>query len=139
MIKVTFEFETVEEALEFLRRTQTPRSFGEVVATAAGGPPKDSAALGWPIAASNGLQAATTPKKRGRQAKIKAPASEPTISGFAEGEPIPKEAAFKALENLINTKGYDAGRDVLKLLGVARFPELKPEQYASLVAACEQA
>lgn len=122
---LTFEFKTVKEAQEFLE--------GLI-----GGPkPAESVIPSLPATPVEPSQDSTAKLKRGRQAKIKAPAPEPLLAAGQTN--VTKEAAFKALENLINTKGYDAGRDVLKILGVARFPELKPEQYASLVAACEQA
>lgn len=54
-------------------------------------------------------------------------------------EPIPYETVAAAITNLVKVKGRDAGLAVLKSFGVAKGPELKPEQYAAVIAACEAA
>lgn len=65
-----------------------------------------------------------------------APGLPPVAGGQSN---VTTEAAFSALETLINTKGYAAGRKVLQDLGAKRFPEVNPDQYPALVAVCQQA
>lgn len=126
MIQITVAFRSVAEALAFLRQTQVPDA---IVLEPNVAPPvtdQPDKPAGKPEV-----------KKRGRPAKAAVPESVPPA--FAEGEPITKRTAFVALERVINEKGYDAGRAVLKALGAARFPEVKAEQYAELIDLCAEA
>jgi hypothetical protein len=48
-------------------------------------------------------------------------------------------SVVSAINKLAQGKGRDAAVAVLSKFGVTRGPELKPEQYAAVIAACEEA
>lgn len=53
--------------------------------------------------------------------------------------PSTYKQASDAVVNLANAKGRAAAIAILESFGVAKLPEAKPEQYADIIAACEEA
>ncbi len=49
------------------------------------------------------------------------------------------QATADAVTKLARTKGRDAAVAVLKEFGAAKLPDVKPEQFAAIIAACEKA
>ena len=55
------------------------------------------------------------------------------------GEPATYQDAATAITKLSRTKGRDAAVAVLKKFGAAKLPDVKPEQFADVIAAAEAA
>ncbi len=74
-------------------------------------------------------------------AATKAPAKAVANAPAAPDTPteIPYAQAAAAVKNLILIKGRDAGVALLSQFGVPSLRDAKPEQYAGVIAACEQA
>lgn len=49
------------------------------------------------------------------------------------------QAAASAMTKLARTKGREAAVAVLKQFGVSKLPEVKPEDFAAFISACEEA
>ena len=63
---------------------------------------------------------------------------------FPNGIPNPllpgnRQATADAVTKLARTKGRDAAVAVLNEFGAAKLPDVKPEQFAAIIAACEKA
>lgn len=122
---LTFEFKTIEEAKAFLDSLSAGQP-APAIPVAPGLPP-----------VAGGLSKDPAPEVKKPKRKKAEPVIEPPVAGGQSN--VTTEAAFSALETLINTKGYAAGRKVLQDLGAKRFPEVNPDQYPALVAVCQQA
>lgn len=69
-------------------------------------------------------------------AKVETPKDEPKAPSTS---PVVYDDAAKAVTRLSKTKGRDAAVALLAEFGVANLKEVKPEQYAEVIAAAEKA
>jgi hypothetical protein len=67
--------------------------------------------------------------------------AEKALHGHANNPPDAPtyQAAADAVTKLARTKGRDAAVAVLNEFGAAKLPDVKPEQFAAIIAACEKA
>lgn len=77
----------------------------------------------------NGAHAPTPAEPEAEKAPVATPP--------ATTKPATYEQAAKAITTLIKRRGRDAGMAILKQFNAARLPEVKPEQFAAVIAACE--
>lgn len=70
-------------------------------------------------------------EKAPEPAKAEEPAADAKVYSYQE--------AATAITKLASSKGRDAAVSLLKKFGVAKGPELKPDQYAAVVAEAEKA
>lgn len=115
-IKLTFEFDTLEKAAEFLRRmgreTTSPQTTFPEEAMQPAPPP---------------------PKKRAKKADpAPTPESAPAASAPTQGD------AQAALEKLFSAKGMEICREVMSRYGVQRLKDMKSEQYADFIQHAEK-
>jgi hypothetical protein len=86
-----------------------------------------------------------TTKAKNTQAAATAPAPQPSTATDAGAStdaaaPAPTyQDAAAAVTNLAKTKGRDAAVAVLTKFGAAKLPDVKPEQFADVIAACAEA
>lgn len=134
-IKVTFEFNSIEDAAAFLV------SKGVVAAPAA--------------TVERTPEPVIPPAPSRRQAKAPAPAKEivvekpvvtpPPVTAAPKAPNAPVQAvagvtldtAREALRDVFNTKGAAVATQILKDFGAARIGEVKPGDYAKFIAACK--
>jgi 2-oxoglutarate dehydrogenase E2 component (dihydrolipoamide succinyltransferase) len=120
-IKVTFEFETAADAAAFL---QDASEGGIPAPTQAAKRQRKSAAADAPAAPAAAPAAAAS-----------APAAQPASASPAA---VPFKAVADAITALAD-KDLAAAKGVLQSFGVAKAGDLKPEQYAACVEACQKA
>lgn len=115
-IKLTFEFDTLEKAAEFLRRLG-----GETISPQT-------------VFPEEAMQPAPPPPKKRTKKAEPAPAPEPasTAATATQGD------AQAALEKLFSAKGMETCREVMSRHGVQRLKDLKPEQYADFIQQVEK-
>ena len=67
--------------------------------------------------------------------------AEKALHGHANNPPDAPtyQATADAVTKLARTKGRDAAVAVLNEFGAAKLPDVKPEQFAAIIAACEKA
>ena len=67
--------------------------------------------------------------------------AEKALHGHANNPPDAPtyQATADAVTKLARTKGRDAAMAVLNDFGAAKLPDVKPEQFAAIIAACEKA
>lgn len=63
----------------------------------------------------------------------------PQASTVADAPAVSYKEAAEAVTKLSRTKGRDAAIAVLKSFGADKLPDVKPEQFAAVVAACQAA
>lgn len=82
---------------------------------------------------------ATTKKEAAK--KMTAAEAEKALHGHANNPPDAPtyQATADAVTKLARTKGRDAAVAVLNEFGAAKLPDVKPEQFAAIIAACEKA
>ena len=150
MIRITYEFQTEDEALRFLARDMAHESevtvnFTEAAPKKRGRSPKAAA----PVAgeaqqgtAKVGAESvAVAPKLPDQPVKVVAAAPKPVapVTG-APPSPPPSAATLdnvrNALREVFNTKGAATATEILKKFGAARISDVKPEQYVAFIAAC---
>lgn len=135
MIKVSVEFNTVEEAVEFLTR---PKAFGTAVAQQLGReiPPAAQLADPFNLAKKAAEPApAVAPTKRSRKPKPEAaPVTEPVVDTTAS-----IDSCRAALEAHIDRVGLPSAIALLKEFGANRVGDLKPELYGAFVRKCRAA
>lgn len=79
---------------------------------------------------------ATTTKKEAAKTEVK---DEPKAEAQAAAAAPTYQATADAVTKLARTKGRDAAVAVLNEFGAAKLPDVKPEQFAAIIAACEKA
>jgi len=95
------------------------------------------------VAAQEPAPEAATPPASGAESVVQMNATEATeaLNGVANrpaDAPTYQQAA-KAVTDLGKAKGRDAAIAVLTKFGAAKLPEVKPEDFAAVIAACEEA
>lgn len=71
--------------------------------------------------------------------KAEAPKVEEPATETKAAEPATRDQAGKALTTLANKKGRDAAMNVLTNVGAKTLGEVKPDDYAAVITACELA
>lgn len=79
---------------------------------------------------------ATSTKKEAAKTEVK---DEPKAEAQAAAAAPTYQATADAVTKLARTKGRDAAVAVLNEFGAAKLPDVKPEQFAAIIAACEKA
>jgi hypothetical protein len=96
-------------------------------------------------AAEKAEKKTTAPKAEKKTETPKAEAAEPSAATPEQkAEPAAAEAATyqdaaSAITKLSRAKGRDAAVAVLQQFGAAKLPDVKPEQFADVIAAAEEA
>ena len=143
---LTFEFKTVEEAGEFLKRLVSAPQ--QEASTAGAAPPtadaslfKDSApqpAFPIPQREQEDTEHAATvaagrevTKKRGRPAK-KTDAAPPTRE-------LTIDDCRQALSDVLDAKGYDEATRILSAFQAVKVGDVKPAQFAEFIQTCQSA
>lgn len=70
---------------------------------------------------------------------VESAAPAPQASTAADAPVVTYKEAAEAVTKLSRTKGRDAAIAVLKSFGAEKLPDVKPEQFAAVVAACQAA
>lgn len=70
---------------------------------------------------------------------VESAAPAPQASTAADAPVVTYKEAAEAVTKLSRTKGRDAAIAVLKSFGADKLPDVKPEQFAAVVAACQAA
>ena len=145
MINLTFAFETVEEARDFLNthfpgsRALTPGDAVKIPRSKATRTtprpetPVESAApvvTAAPVVAPPPLPGIMPPP-----APIKAVPKAPNAPVQAVAE-VNEAAVRAALREVVNTKGMKVAAEILKSYGATSVSQVKPEQYADFIKAC---
>lgn len=93
----------------------------------------------------------TTAKKTTPAEKVEPAPTQPIAEAVADAAPEKKDepseqaaaptyqATADAVTKLAREKGRDAAIGVLSKFGAAKLPDVKPEQFAAVIAACEEA
>lgn len=127
-IKLTFEFQTYEEASTFLGRHVTPSEAPKPKAAKKAAPvslPSEPAkADSVPVAALAPAPVAAAPKMPNDPGQTLATMNEAAVRA--------------ALREVVNTKSMKVAADILKDFGAISISQIKPEQYAAFVKACKQ-
>lgn len=78
---------------------------------------------------------------KGKATTTKKEAAEKALHGHADNpaDAPTYQATADAVTKLARTKGRDAAVAVLNEFGAAKLPDVKPEQFAAIIAACEKA
>ncbi|HHV49100.1 MAG TPA: hypothetical protein GXX56_09105 [Rhodocyclaceae bacterium] len=87
-------------------------------------------------------EAATSPATGAADVvQMTAAEAEKALHGHANNPPDAPtyQATADAVTKLARTKGRDAAVAVLNEFGAAKLPDVKPEQFAAIIAACEKA
>ena len=93
-------------------------------------------------AATETIQATeTTEQKPEALTQMTAAEAEKALHGHANNpaDAPTYQATADAVTKLARTKGRDAAVAVLNEFGAAKLPDVKPEQFAAIIAACEKA
>lgn len=80
---------------------------------------------------------APSPAETTKDPAAPAPAA-PNADG-ADAEEVTYQDAAKAVTNLAKAKGRPAAEEVLKQFGANKLPDVKPEDFAAVVKACNEA
>lgn len=85
--------------------------------------------------------AATTEQKPEALTQMTGAEAEKALHGHANNptDAPTYQATADAVTKLARTKGRDAAVAVLTKFGAAKLPDVKPEQFAAIIAACEKA
>lgn len=83
----------------------------------------------------------TTEQKPEALTQMTAAEAEKALHGHANNpaDAPTYQATADAVTKLARTKGRDAAVAVLNEFGAAKLPDVKPEQFAAIIAACEKA
>ena len=105
--------------------------------------PKTSPCAGHAVetAKAEAQAAATTEQKPEALTQMTAGEAEKALDGIANrpAEAPTYQATADAVTKLAKAKGRDAAVAVLTKFGAAKLPDVKPEQFAAIIAACEKA
>lgn len=126
----------VETAKEEAKATTTKK---EAAKTEVKDEPKAEAQA---AAATETVQATeTTEQKPEALTQMTAAEAEKAMHGHANNpaDAPTYQATADAVTKLARTKGRDAAVAVLNEFGAAKLPDVKPEQFAAIIAACEKA
>jgi len=154
MIRITYEFQTEDEALQFLARdkaqpreavqiniTPTAPKRGRPSKAAAPTPttPEQGSPEGAAILAVTSVAAA--PKIVNQPVQAVAQAPKPVAPATSAPPPPPAPTATldtvrAALREVFNTKGAQTATGILQQFGATRISDVKPEQFAAFIAAC---
>ena len=125
----------------------------ELIAAIKAGVPTTAAQVAAVVTEAKPTTAAkeTTAKKTTPAEKAEPAPTQPTAEAVAAAAPEKKDepseqaatpnyqATADAVTKLARTKGRDAAVAVLTKFGAAKLPDVKPEQFAAIIAACEKA
>ena len=143
MIRITYECETVEQAVQFLRgaipdadtvakqRATFAKAQKEAPPVVASTP--IGSAIIAPGATGTGSAAAPTPL-----AAMKEPNKPVTVQPAPPPQPVGVSDVDvrNALREVFNAKGAKIATELLKQFGAARVSDIKPEQYINFIEAC---
>lgn len=132
-IKLTFEFQTFEEASTFLGRHVTPTEAPKPKAAkkAATAPVVTAAPVGVESPTAEQGQAAPLPEP------VKATPKVPNAPVQAVAK-IDEAAVRAALRDVVNNQSMKAAAEILKQFGATSISQIKPEQYADFIKACQK-
>ena len=99
--------------------------------------PKTSPCAGHAVETAK--QTAKTEVKDEPKAEAQAAATTETAQATETADAPTYQATADAVTKLARTKGRDAAVAVLNEFGAAKLPDVKPEQFAAIIAACEKA
>jgi len=137
MIRITYKFQTGDEALQFLARDKAH-------------PPVESRPVSRPRttravapAQTNGNEVPVAAASKVTNQPVQAVAGAPTPIALATSAPPPPPAQTAtldtvriALREVFNTKGAKTATGILTQFGAMRVSDIKPEQFAAFIAAC---
>lgn len=129
----------VETAKEEAKGKATTTTKKEAAKTEVKDEPKAEAQA---AAATETVQATeTTEQKPEALTQMTAAEAEKALHGHANNpaDAPTYQATADAVTKLARTKGRDAAVAVLNEFGAAKLPDVKPEQFAAIIAACEKA
>ena len=89
--------------------------------------------------AGHAVETAKTEVKDEPKAEAQAAATTETAQATETADAPTYQATADAVTKLARTKGRDAAVAVLNEFGAAKLPDVKPEQFAAIIAACEKA
>lgn len=94
-----------------------------------------------PSATTEGAESSTAEQKPEALTQMTAAEAEKALHGHANNpaDAPTYQATADAVTKLARTKGRDAAVAVLNEFGAAKLPDVKPEQFAAIIAACEKA
>jgi hypothetical protein len=133
-IKVTFTFETVEEAAAFITGKATPTTPMEKPKRVRASRPETPVENAAPMSVEE-QATGLTPEQVAKIEPVKAAPKVPNAPVQAVAT-ASLEAVRNALREVFNTKGAAAATEVLKQFGAARVGEVKPADYAAFIKAC---
>lgn len=99
--------------------------------------PKTSPCAGHAVETAK--ETAKTEVKDEPKAEAQAAAATETAQATETADAPTYQATADAVTKLVRTKGRDAAVAVLNEFGAAKLPDVKPEQFAAIIAACEKA
>lgn len=99
--------------------------------------PKTSPCAGHAVETAK--ETAKTEVKDEPKAEAQAAAATETAQATETADAPTYQATADAVTKLARTKGRDAAVAVLNEFGAAKLPDVKPEQFAAIIAACEKA
>lgn len=94
-----------------------------------------------PSATTEGAESSTAEQKPEALTQMTAAEAEKALHGHANNpaDAPTYQATADAVTKLARTKGRDAAVAVLNEFDAAKLPDVKPEQFAAIIAACEKA
>lgn len=150
MINLTFEFNTIEEARDFLNirfpgsKTLTPGDAVKVPLTKAAkrtmppatAPVENAAPPVSPVTSADKVQG--TPVEGGTNASSAKAAPKAPNNPVQAVAAVNADAVRLALREVFNKSGAKAATDLLKEFGAARISDVKPEQFTAFIKACQK-
>ena len=140
MVRVTVEFETIEQAAQFLAHNEVQQMItihSDAPAPKRGRPPKQNA-----VAA---VQAETPAPQTASAVAATAPQTTTPVTAVPKVPNQPVQAVQTsthdsvraALREVFNTKGATVATAILQQFKAARISDVKPEQFADFIKACQ--
>ena len=136
MIRITYEFETEDQALQFLARGKEAPGLA-VEVRPRGRPPKNAVAA---------VQAETSAPQTASAVAATAPQTTTPVTAVPKAPNQPVQAVQTsthdsvraALREVFNTKGATVATAILQQFKAARISDVKPEQFADFIKACQE-
>ena len=131
--------ETAKEEAKGKATTTTTKKEAAAKTEVKDEPKAEAAAASETAQATESAQAAE--QKPEALTQMTAAEAEKALHGHANNPPDAPtyQATADAVTKLARTKGRDAAVAVLNEFGAAKLPDVKPEQFAAIIAACEKA
>ena len=146
MVQVTVEFETIEQAAQFLAHNEVQQMItihSDAPAPKRGRPLKQNAVAAvqaeTPAPQTASAVAATAPIGAAPVVATPAPvaAAPKAANQPVQGIPTSHDVVRTALREVFNTKGATVATAILSQFKAARVSDVKPEQFADFIKACQ--